>query len=340
MATILLELLFKSKRTNPKKRKNSGFTLLELLVAVLIATFVIIALLNLVVDLLQTDRREYARNETQREMQMALDYMVNDVREAAYVYDKTGLDQVSNYLGFPGELKPVFAFWKPETISDTELASLGDCSQYSDTDTKKVECQQLVVRRRAYSLVVYLQKVNEGEDKKIWKGVSRVMRFQLNRYKRGEAGNLQTNTGYVAPNENNVSFLSWPKKNDGNTAPGNDSVDKSNIPVLVDFVDYPYKNGDSRPDNLKPPADPTCPDTSYSAIPEPGKDSKFNNPSFMVCVSTGAVGVTSSNYTNQDVFIFIRGNPTGKAGVKVAPLLALRTQAVARGVIDKNPQQQ
>lgn len=340
MTKKLFELLLKSQRVSVKKRKNSGFTVLELLVAILISTFVVVALLDVVVDLLQTDRREYARNETQREMQMALDYMVNDLREAAYVYDYDGVNKVNSYLGFPGELKPILVFWKPEAIQDSELAALGTCSQFSDS--QQLECRQLQVRRRAYSLVVYLQAENKGDDAKKWKGKSRILRFQLNRYESGQAGSLRTNTGYVAPNENNVSFQSWPKQNNGDNAPGAGGVNITTPPppVLVDFVDHPTKQ---RSDNLAIPANPKCPDNTYTPIPDPDSNDspKFDNPSFMVCVSKSSTGTTSpteANFTNQDIFLFLRGNPTGKAGVKVAPLLAIKTQAVARGVIDKKPQ--
>ena len=92
MAVKLFPFLLKRLRLRFGKGKTGGYTVLELLVTVVISTIIVIALVDLVVDLLQSDRREYARAETQREMQMALDYMVNDLREAAYVYDNNQLN--------------------------------------------------------------------------------------------------------------------------------------------------------------------------------------------------------------------------------------------------------
>lgn len=353
MAAQLLKALIQQRISNIRKRKkNSGFTILELLVATLIATMVIIALLDMVVDLLQTDRREYARNETQREMQMSLDYMVNDIREAAYVYNETELADVKTFLNLPADYTPILAFWKPETISDTALNALGNCSQFALNSADRTECEQLIVRRRAFSLIVYLQKENTPQERQAqWKGISRVARFQLNKYRQNGIATLQKTPGYVDPQENTVSFASWPRVGSRTGSPfagaGNA---EGNTQVLVDFVDYATgAPGSRRPDNLIAPDRPKCPDENlpvnqqtYSRIPNENSSfsRQFNNPSFMVCVSTNNTfnsGADLSN-TNQDVLIFLRGNPTGKAGVKVAPLLAVKTQAVARGVVNKQPQ--
>lgn len=351
MATQLLKTLLKLRSSKSKNRqKNAGFTILELLVATLIATMIIVALLDMVVDLLQTDRREYARNETQREMQMALDYMVNDIREAAYVYNHDELNDVKTFLNLPADFTPILAFWKPETLSDVALAALGNCGQFGVNNANRTECDQLIIRRRALSLIVYLQKENTpSERQQEWKGMSRIARFQLNKYEQTGVGALRKTRGYVDPQENTVSFTSWPRigTRTGVPAPGATPGGALGVTqVLVDFVDYPTGvPGTRRPDNLIAPARSACPDETlppnqqvYSRIPN--NASPFNNPSFMVCVSTNntsGTGADQSN-TNQDVLIFLRGNPTGKAGVKIAPLIAVRTQAVARGVVNKQPQ--
>ena len=349
MAAQVLKTLLKQRLSLIRKRKkNGGFTVLELLVATLIATMIVIALLDMVVDLLETDRREYARNETQREMQMALDYMVNDIREAAYVYNDDELNDVRTFLNLPADFTPILAFWKPQVISDTDLNALGNCAQFPTNDPRRTECEQLIVRRRTFSLVVYLQKVNaDVERQQEWKGISRIARFQLDKYTQTGINNLQQTPGYVDPQENTVTFASWPREasttsNVRGGAPVSGAGNAQGTPqVLVDFVDFPTS---SRTDNLTPPQTPVCPSPNYRRIP-PDTDSTFDNPSFMVCVSstnptTPPVGgiPQSNNNTNQDVLIFLRGNPTGKAGVKVAPLLAIQTQAVARGVVNKQPQ--
>ena len=341
MALKLFKILLQRFHTPSRKQKMAGFTVLELLMATLIATFVLIVLMEFIIDLLQTDRREYARNETQREMQMALDYIVNDLREAAYVYDQPGVEAIKTYLPSNFAVKkfePILAFWKPETIPDSDLSSL-NCNGF--VQPQQSQCNLLKIKRRAYSLVVYLlvrndenNTVTNGVPK--WKGMSRILRYQLNKYQ--NIANLQQSVGYVDPSENTVSFQTWPLNSNGISLQTSLPSDQ-NRPVLVDFVDFPYT---PRPDGLADPDNTNCPDTTnYSRIPP--ENHRFNNPSFMVCVSKSTVNLgtgtgTNTSSTNQDVLIFLRGNPTGKAGVKVAPLLAVKTQAVARGVIDKRPQ--
>ena len=68
---------------------GSGFTLLELLIAMVIGSIIVSTLLYGVVNILQTDQRDASRSDTQRDMQMAIDYITRDVREATYVYGIT-----------------------------------------------------------------------------------------------------------------------------------------------------------------------------------------------------------------------------------------------------------
>ncbi|MFB2922218.1 prepilin-type N-terminal cleavage/methylation domain-containing protein [Aerosakkonema funiforme] len=357
MPVKLFTFLLKHQRVRFGKIKTRGFTILELLVAVVISTFIVIALVDMVIDLLQTDRREYARAETQREMQMALDYMVNDLREAAYVYDNKQLNEsrgstgtvgaLKNFLPqFPAGMEPILVFWKPEEVPYRRGQPDLNCG-----GSPTPECSQLQVRRRTFTLVAYLQAVNQPADRPQWKGISRIIRYQLRMYPEtafnSSPPNLSTMTpGYVEPLVNNVSFETWPVALDANgnplPAPPRPADDPNNRPVLVDFVDYPTgAPGTRRLDNLIGPADTRlqCP-TGQAAIPPQGNLSGFDNPSFVACVSSAAgtgVAGASPSPTNQNVILFLRGNPTGKAGVKVAPLIAVKTQAVARGVIDKKP---
>jgi len=356
------QFLLKRKRLRFGKRKTAGFTILELLVSIVISTFIVIALTGMVVDLLQTDRREYARAETQREMQMALDYMVNDLREAAYVYDNNQLNasrgsnrnvpSLKNYLPqFPAGMEPILVFWKPEELPlplpDRRDQPVLNCGQ-----SPTVDCSQLQVRRRTFTLVAYLQTVNQPADRLKWKGISRIMRYQLRMYPETTFDNSPPNLatmspGYVEPLVNNVSFETWPVALDANGNPGGAPArpadDANNRPVLVDFLDYPTgAPGTRRVDNLIAPADTRlqCTNPTQPPIPPQGNSSGFDNPSFVACVSSAtATGVAggSPSPTNQNIILFLRGNPTGKAGVKVAPLIAVKTQAVARGVIDKKP---
>ncbi|MFB2937281.1 prepilin-type N-terminal cleavage/methylation domain-containing protein [Aerosakkonemataceae cyanobacterium BLCC-F154] len=334
-----------------KKRQKAGFTLLELLISTIIGFIIITALLSFIVDLLQTDRKEFANSETQREMQMALDFIADDLREAVYIYDNTEqsrkveavtADSLKNVLGFPNEYRPILAFWKVERIpynnpEDTEINCGG-----SD------ECKTLEIRRRSYTLVVYFQVKNPPNDPK-WKGKSRIVRYALRKYK--DVNSLAYNNGYADPKGKDsktgkyTSPALWPFDVSGSgkiSTGGSPEFPPGGPPVLVDFVDDPniapiqaneeMKTCNSNNEN-SPLFTPPGEDPHYKRVPEKADDSSS---SFFVCVKT----VDSVKLgANQDAIIYLRGNVDGKVpGQKTSksnPLITLRTQAFARGVIDK-----
>jgi prepilin-type N-terminal cleavage/methylation domain-containing protein len=144
-----------------KGNDRGGFTLIELLVAMLISGLIVSGLLYLVVEVLGINQKDASRSDTQRDMQLAMDYITRDLREAFYVYGtETGVDtsgqptaelvsclssenqakgktddrgksgQCSGLLNYlPKHLEednniPVLAFWKPEALPEN---STGYC---------------------------------------------------------------------------------------------------------------------------------------------------------------------------------------------------------------------
>ncbi|WP_161606834.1 PilW family protein [Fortiea contorta] len=339
---------------------TAGFTLIELLVALLIASLIISALLSLVVDLLQVDRREASRTETQREMQMALNYITSELREAVYVYDgncfqKTGQGNITTTSGVttvdpnycPGwenhlpidsftNQTPVLAFWKPETIIDGNIPDLSTC-----TGTTAQECKDLRVKRRVYTLVVYLQSTDKSDNK--WQGKSRITRYALSKYKNLPT-ELEQSAGYVDPSlEDGTSFQTWPRNSKGDNLQKGTTAQRLsdmalNAPdVLVDFVDDPDAT------DVKVPE---C-DTSKNYIRSPKTTintttatTSFN--SFFACVRTVVPTTTSvivPSGINQDVVLYLRGNANGRPGVSndgFRPVL--QTQVLVRGVVNKIPE--
>jgi prepilin-type N-terminal cleavage/methylation domain-containing protein len=65
---------------------QKGFTLLELLVAIVIAGIVTSGLLFLVIELMAVNNREESLTQTQQNMKRAIDFITRDVSEAAFVY--------------------------------------------------------------------------------------------------------------------------------------------------------------------------------------------------------------------------------------------------------------
>jgi prepilin-type N-terminal cleavage/methylation domain-containing protein len=85
------KLSFASKQSRNRMLLVRGFTLIELLVAMLIATLIISTLLTFVISIVDIDRREQAKVESQGEVQAALDYIADDMQEAVYVYNADGM---------------------------------------------------------------------------------------------------------------------------------------------------------------------------------------------------------------------------------------------------------
>jgi prepilin-type N-terminal cleavage/methylation domain-containing protein len=104
-----------------KQSKVSGFTLLELLVAMIVSSIVVSGLLYIMVELLKTDRRESVLDQTQRDIQRAVDYISDDIREAVYIYStpSTVTAQITNP---PGGV-PILAFWRPDPVTDLPTCS-------------------------------------------------------------------------------------------------------------------------------------------------------------------------------------------------------------------------
>lgn len=339
MVIKFVQKLFKILPFSRKGNKKNGFTLMELLVTILISGTIITALLAFVVDLLQTDRREYARAETQREMETALNFIVDDLREAVFIYDRIDEQRPNNVLPLKNfipatfadanNVVPVLAFWKAQRLNDDELPT--GCAP------NNAECNQIVIRRRAYSLVVYYVAKNPPNNPK-WRGEARIIRYVFNKYT--DPRSLAKTSGYRDPSEES-SFENWPYINNAPAGQANTTAGSMNA-VLVDFVDNPR--------NISVPADERCQSTNpnspfytadpsnptYRRIPQQIQDSN----SFYVCVKTlGTVaGTNQQEKLNQDVIIFLRGNPIGRVNARdQQPLLTVRAGAIARGVIDKKP---
>lgn len=313
-----------------QQSRIKGLTLTELLVTIVIASTIFTGLLAAVVELMQTDQREAVRTQTQQEMQMALDYIADDLRESVYVYDSferdpnTDDDDLANFLpDFGANVMPVLAFWKAETIDEEDLP--GDntqdnaedrCDDFA-TDALRAECQALQLRRRAYSLVVYLQSTRPSET---WQGQSRVMRYQLPMYT--EPQNLDRSDGFVDPVENN-NFPTWPSRDDRNLQAIRPSLPVGGPPVLVDFVDDPMNP--SAEDLLGCPA-------NYSRFPNDDNSTDLvENNSFFACVRN----IGNNLGLNQDIILYLRGNAEERGAGGEGYLPTLQTQVTLRGVIDK-----
>ena len=371
---FLLLLSQKLPRSN-RLNQTLGFTLTELLVTIIISSIILSSLLWLVVNLLNTDQREYALSETQRDMQRTLNYIAADMKEAVYIYDGScnllpSATRTNNscpsYVNFlpANSGTPVLAFWKTDPVSSATLsaAPFTTCST-SFTGAKITECEGLRKKRHTYSLVVYSQDTATGSE---WEGKSRIYRYELPKY--ATLSSLTRNQGYVDPAEASSGvFQTWPYIGSTATNTNLQSACTSNCPNGVAKVSGVASNSSSRValtdfvDEFLPTdlADPTC-DTNYQLVPRSASGAALSR-TFYACIRSsyedkdndnvldtgtgedfngnGALDITNSVSANQDAIIYLRGNAAGRAGNvgdrTFTPVLS--TQITMRGVIDKVP---
>ncbi|MDA0673730.1 MAG: prepilin-type N-terminal cleavage/methylation domain-containing protein [Cyanobacteria bacterium] len=312
------------RRSAPSQHPHAGFTLIELLVAILIGSIIVTVLLQLVLELLQIERRETAIDNVQRDMRRALEYVAADVREAIYVYSTPAESQAVKALNTAGALpapieNTVLAFWRLDPVEDTSVLN---CASIGNAD-KKEECNVLKVRQATYTLVVYQLIANDGSDD-TWTGQARIIRYELPKYTpRVENNpNLQITQGYAEPIDRSNSDLTFANWSTAGTTVG------GNWAVLVDYVDAPTNpidnaailNCDSG--MLRTPSTPATSTSFFACVQDPTAD---------------------EGNLNQDVEIFVRGNFEPASGESLIRALSessglptLQTGVLVRGVLDKN----
>jgi prepilin-type N-terminal cleavage/methylation domain-containing protein len=200
LALRLQQYLLQKLRKNYCQAQQKGFTLIELLVVVLMGSIVLVALLGFMVELIQTDGTETAKTETQREMQLALNYMMADLREAVYVYDGRCNTQATascpSYLGYTNDGSTAgsssylsdsttatsiinnpntrfsLAFWKADELSQTDEDEVNKITACTNPTTNtgvatassayvaQNVCNNIRLARQQLSLIVYMQVPN------------------------------------------------------------------------------------------------------------------------------------------------------------------------------------
>ena len=225
-----------------------GFTLLELLIAMVIASIIVSTLLYGVVNILQTDQRDASRSDTQRDMQMAMDYIARDVREATYVYGvtqdttinpdgttslgpkqsclydygaaslKRGTDGkctgLLNYLPkflTTGQNRPVLAFWKAESLPSTMQASCKTKAVDVGKTSGDTGFSAVLNSTPCVAQRMYTLVVYsiDTEPASIWRGKARIRRYQLPHFTETAAIGAIT-PGWVAPIAKDKRPRTWP----------------------------------------------------------------------------------------------------------------------------------
>jgi prepilin-type N-terminal cleavage/methylation domain-containing protein len=345
MYNTIFKLLMKM-RGSPRSQIAGGFTLIEVLVTALIGSIMVVALTGFSVNLLQADRQEAARSDTQREMDQALAFMADEVREGVYVYESECLQTstadpfcpgLTNRIIFPAGMTPILAFWKLEPINSSDLPALPT----STTDPNYQLILDLRTSRNNYTLVIYSLDTNPTTP--TYEGPATLTRYELRQFPSLPA--LTQTPGFVRPysvsatGQDEVSFRSWPcQATDCSGAGSPITTTRSDHAVLVDRVDNLNRDTQGRPTSTETTNCPTTYSTSAATATK----------GFYSCVrrpdETAIGGVV------QDVALYLRGNALERANIAEpapAPAIArgdmpsylpkLRTQVQTRSVFQRTP---
>ncbi|RCJ19331.1 hypothetical protein A6S26_26840 [Nostoc sp. ATCC 43529] len=295
---ILRWLLNSQLKLSQKQNKNSGFTLIELLVAMIIAFLVITPLLGFMIGVLNTDRQEQAKANSEQEIKAALDYISRDLQQAIYIYDATGIACLSGTVdtttstcpnasttgnqllaSITGTNRvPVLVFWKRELMSQ----------KITITGTEKDDAF-------VYSLVAYYL-VKDTSTSTTWSNAARIARWQI---KDGVEGSGSTCTGYSeCPDK---GFKPFDLSEKGKTlkqkmnqwTKGADAYEQKPL-VLVDFIDQ------TTIAQLAPAPSGICSSSDFQRIPVSTETTIPTG--FYACVNS----VSADNRSTAEVFI--RGN--------------------------------
>jgi len=126
----LLRLLLKTQhprnRSGPAQTEK-GMTLVELLVGAIMAFLILTPMLGFVVDMLNTDRREQVKSNTEQDIQAAVDFIAQDLSQAMYIYDNRALNgppgtneqTVGPQLPQNANRTPILVFWKRQQLKNS-----------------------------------------------------------------------------------------------------------------------------------------------------------------------------------------------------------------------------
>jgi type II secretory pathway pseudopilin PulG len=167
----LLRLLLKSQhqrnRSGPAQTEK-GMTLVELLVGAIMAFLILTPMLAFVVDMLNTDRREQVKSNTEQDIQAAVDFIAQDLSQAIYIYDNidinggtrgtvtvSGIKSQIPEFNDPTKI-PILVFWKRQQIKSSV--------PINNSITKPINCNAINCNDTyVLSLVAYYQfKNNES----------------------------------------------------------------------------------------------------------------------------------------------------------------------------------
>ena len=289
---ISLKLLIPHKKTKFSKltKKSAGFTLIELLVAMILASLILTPLLTFMINIMQADRREQVKSNTEQELKSAIDFIARDLEQAVYIYDADGINAIRSQLPKSDDSDnyfPTLVFWKRQNIKNAIPITTNDCT--SDPE----ECDDTF----SYSLVAYY--FIKDNSNSTWSNAARIGRFQIS------DGYGINDTEKVATRDDGFKLFDLTGSGDLKTKMNSwesDTYTSSSpkILTLVDYIDQTQIDDDTNPEPAECPTSPIemqqIPNFSGSGNSAP--TGNVNTASFHVCV----------NSENTVAEVYLRGN--------------------------------
>ncbi len=169
---LILKIQHQRSRSGPDQTEK-GVTLIELLIGTVMAFLIITPMLGFVVDMLNTDRREQIKSNTEQDIQAAVDFIAQDLSQAIYIYDNNAINvgttdatAILGQLPKPDNATPILVFWKRRQIRDAISVNTG-----TTTRVLPINCNQNNVKNcndtYVRALVAYYQ-IKELDPKSPW----------------------------------------------------------------------------------------------------------------------------------------------------------------------------
>jgi hypothetical protein len=209
MKTLLRLLLKSQHQRNPSgpAQTEKGMTLVELLVGAIMAFLIITPMLGFVVDMLNTDRREQVKSNTEQDLQAAVDFIAQDLSQAIYIYDQAGITATAPQLPSPPTNTtgtPILVFWKRQQIKNAvPINSAVTAKKPMDCPSDGSECNDTYV----LSLVAYYQ-IRDIAPNPTWCQPSglpcptRIARYEIREGVKNPNSSAPTTRYYYNPDEN------------------------------------------------------------------------------------------------------------------------------------------
>lgn len=298
----ILKKQHQSVKSVTQSREIVGFTMVELMVSLVVATLIITPLLTFVVNIIQTDTREQAKSNSEQDLQSALNFIASDLKQAIYIYDNDGVDAIKAQLppDDGSETKtPVLVFWKQEFVAEVvpidtpnENVTADYCDRSPPDNEKRCDDAQV------YSLVAYYL-IEGNNTNSPWSETARIGRFQIRDGAKNPASpqedyvanivKAQPDKGFRPFTEVDKPTIDEKMLNWTNTG----KYDK-NTEVLIDYVDQSLAESDT--------------DIDCSAIDDDSTDDY--NPQLVGTDKSGFYACVNNETTAAQVFI--RGNSLGR----------------------------